>query len=63
MRITYLLKKSMIENIIHRPLMSNIDYIVLTFSIKDPNFDILQFQKNLYTYIKITETYTYSYKD
>lgn len=35
------------ENIIFRPLISNIDYIALTFSIKDPNFDIIQFQKNL----------------
>lgn len=28
--------------------MSNIDYIALTFSIKDPNFDILHSQKSLY---------------
>ena len=35
------------KNYIERPLMSNIDYIALFFSAKEPDFDIIAFQKSL----------------
>ena len=35
------------KNFIDRPLISNIDYIALFFSAKEPDFDIIAFQKNL----------------
>ncbi|WP_073508034.1 ribosome small subunit-dependent GTPase A [Streptobacillus notomytis] len=42
--IIEVLKRS---NFLKRPLISNIDNLVITFSAKDPNFDIIQFQKLL----------------
>lgn len=35
------------KNFIDRPLISNIDYIALFFSAKEPDFDIIAFQKSL----------------
>lgn len=35
------------KNFIDRPLISNIDYIALFFSAKEPDFDIIVFQKSL----------------
>lgn len=35
------------KNILIRPLVSNIESIALCYSAKEPNFDIIQFQKNL----------------
>lgn len=35
------------KNFIDRPLISNIDYISLFFSAKEPDFDIIAFQKSL----------------
>lgn len=35
------------KNFLHRPLLSNIDYIGILFSIKSPNFDFTNFQKML----------------
>ncbi|WP_314011553.1 ribosome small subunit-dependent GTPase A [Pseudostreptobacillus hongkongensis] len=37
------------KNYINRPLISNIDYISMCFSAHEPDFDIIQFQKNLLT--------------
>lgn len=42
--ITEILERN---NYLNRPLISNIDNLALTFSAKDPNFDIIQFQKLL----------------
>lgn len=35
------------KNFLHRPLLSNIDYIGILFAIKSPNFDFTNFQKML----------------
>ena len=35
------------KNFIDRPLISNIDYIALFFSAREPDFDIIAFQKSL----------------
>lgn len=35
------------KNFLHRPLLSNIDFIGILFSAKQPNFDIILFQKML----------------
>ena len=35
------------KNVLLRPLISNIDYIALVCSIKNPDFDFITFQKNL----------------
>ena len=31
------------ENILYRPLVSNLSYIAITFACKDPDFDINRF--------------------
>ncbi|QXW66332.1 GTPase RsgA [Streptobacillus moniliformis] len=35
------------KNFLNRPLISNIDNLAITFAAKEPNFDIIQFQKLL----------------
>ena len=40
--ITNVLERS---NILERPLISNVDFLGITFSIESPNFDIVNFQK------------------